>query len=37
MLEQFGVVPVDFATLTASLGGYKSLHDKISSLEKKAG
>jgi len=34
-LEQFGVVPVDFATLSTSLGGYKSLHDKISNLEKK--
>jgi predicted transcriptional regulator of viral defense system len=34
-LEQFGVVPVDFATLAAGLGGYKSPHDKISSLEEK--
>ncbi len=33
-LERFGVVPVDFATLAAGLGGYKSPHDKISSLEK---
>jgi predicted transcriptional regulator of viral defense system len=33
-LEQFGIIPVDFATLSAFLGKYKSPGDKVSNLEK---
>lgn len=33
-LEQFGVVPVNFATIVSCLGDYKSPADKVSSLEK---
>ena len=34
ILEQFGVVPIDFPTLVNLLGEYKSPRDKVSSLEK---
>lgn len=33
-LKQFGIVPVDTATLTTVLGGYKSPNDKISAMER---
>ncbi|MDR1201589.1 MAG: hypothetical protein LBL58_08175 [Tannerellaceae bacterium] len=33
-LEQFGIIPIDSATLTTVLNGYKSPNDKISSMEK---
>ncbi len=34
MLEQFGIIPVNYATLVSALAGYKYPKDKISSLEK---
>jgi hypothetical protein len=34
LLEQFGVVPIDFGTLHNLMKEYKSPHDKVSSLEK---
>lgn len=33
-LAQFGAVPVDFATVTSTLDGYRSPKDKVSALEK---
>lgn len=33
-LERLGIIPVNFATLTAFLGKYKSPGDKVSNLEK---
>ncbi len=33
-LDQFGIIPIDSATLTTALNGYKSPNDKISSMEK---
>ena len=35
VLEQFGTIPIDFATLVSVLGGYKSPADKVASLVKK--
>ncbi len=34
MLEQFGIIPISFATLVSTLDGYKFPKDKISNLEK---
>jgi len=34
MLEQFGIIPVNYATIVSALAGYKYPKDKISSLEK---
>ena len=34
-LKKFGIIPIDFATLTNAFGRYKYPKDKISSLEKK--
>src|SRR5690554_8161488 len=33
-LARFGNIPVEYATLTSVLGGYRSAKDKITSLEK---
>ena len=33
-LAQFGIIPVEYSNLTAELDNYKSVKDKISSLEK---
>ncbi len=35
ILKQFGVVPIDFATLSTAIGDYNSPHDKISGMEKR--
>jgi len=35
ILEQFGIIPIDFATLASVFEGYKSPADKVASLEKK--
>ena len=35
VLEQFGIIPIDFATLVSVLSQYKSPDDKVASLEKK--
>ena len=34
-LEQFGIIPINFATLVSVLGNYKSPADKVASHEKK--
>jgi len=34
MLEKFGIIPVDYATIATALGNYKSPKDKIAALEK---
>ena len=34
VLEQFGIVPIDFATLEALLGEYRYPGDKVSQMEK---
>lgn len=34
VLEQFGIVPIDFTTLATVLGGYKYPKDKVSKMEK---
>ncbi|MDP3915139.1 MAG: hypothetical protein Q8R96_15535 [Bacteroidota bacterium] len=34
VLEQFGIIPIDFATLVAVLCDYKSPKDKVASMEK---
>jgi predicted transcriptional regulator of viral defense system len=34
VLEQFGIIPIDFATLATVFGEYKSPKDKISKMEK---
>lgn len=35
ILEQFGIIPVNFGTLVAVLGNYNSPNDKVANLEKK--
>ncbi|MDP3643299.1 MAG: hypothetical protein Q8S54_08945, partial [Bacteroidota bacterium] len=35
VLEQFGIVPIDFITLVAVLGEYRYPGDKVSKMEKK--
>ena len=37
VLEQFGIVPIDFATLEAVLSEYRYPGDKVSQMEKKRG
>lgn len=34
IFEQYGVIPVDYATILTNLGDYKSPNDKVSKLEK---
>lgn len=34
VLEKFGIIPIDYATITTALGNYKSPKDKLSGLEK---
>jgi predicted transcriptional regulator of viral defense system len=33
-LKEFGIIPVDFKTISSKLSNYKSLRDKVSSLKK---
>jgi len=34
ILEQFGIIPIDFSTLASAFSEYKSLHDKVANMEK---
>jgi len=34
VLEKFGIIPIDFATLVTAIGDYKSPKDKLATMEK---